>query len=92
VKKIDSTYKNVAYEHRNYWYKEIHPIVRSIIGVLVSITGIPLIGLGIAEGVAPGAVKNYWNTFFSTPETNTGKELTQVKEELKNLGSSPNKK
>lgn len=58
-------------EHRDVWF-QIHPVFRGILGVLAVFTIIP------ALIVTATSKHGYMGTFFTTPETTSGQELSKL--------------
>lgn len=61
--------ENSFKHHRGSWFRDFHPIVRAIIGVLATILLVPAIA------VAACSNHGYVDTFFKTPKTTAQVEL-----------------
>ncbi len=74
IDKAESEFKN----HRGFWHKNMAPIVKEIIGLIVGLLTLP----GLLSVDYRNTLRD---TFFSTPKTNAAKTLDAFKVDLRNL-------
>lgn len=83
IQSIDIAEKEFK-NHREFWHKNVHQIIKAILGVITGIvTMLPVL---IGSALQLTEIKPYFNwmatTFFSTPETNSSKKLKEFKTAL----------
>lgn len=70
-------------KHRRFWYKKVSPIIRGIIGAVVTfIIGLPFLGI---PSVIALSNQKYKDTFFGLPKTTTTKDLEELKTSVNDL-------
>lgn len=57
--------------HRGVWHREIHPIIKGILGVLAALTMIPALAFAFTK-------QGYVNTFFAKPQTHSAEVLAGI--------------
>lgn len=88
----NKVYKEEFEKRRGFWYKEVAPWVRGLIGVIVGVAAMILsaVSLGVPVMILnePHNIKKYQQTFFTTPKTTSLSDLETLEKSANELAAT----